>query len=175
MADVHMLGVPNVVELGSVTLFMVIAKKSHSSGSNTKLFLGTMEQGVSHEFRQATMWRQQRWEMWSRFMMTTWEFSRDLGVTNRGADGLVRSVQLSTCTGRTNRLIAKPYPLEIMATQTPPLNSGNVGQQATCTSESTRPIHQAAAVRGRKKTRLWTGTLCAPQRMSNIINCCYIN
>jgi len=40
-----------------MTLLMVtqwIAKKSHGSGNNTKLFLGTMEQRVSHEFHYAT-------------------------------------------------------------------------------------------------------------------------
>jgi len=80
---------------------------------------------------------------------------------NQGADGLVRSVQLRTPTGRTNRPVAKLYPLEIMATDVSPSNSNDgSGQQTTC-DRSSRPIRQAA-IRGRERARLWVDTLRSP-------------
>ena len=52
---------------------------------------------------------------------------------NKGADGLVYSVQLRTSTGRTNRPIAKLYSLQIIATDVLPSNSNDdSGQQTTC-------------------------------------------
>jgi len=82
---------------------------------------------------------------------------------NKGADGLVHSAQLRTSTGRTNRPIAKLYPLEVTATDTLPSGSDNLTeQQAThTTNESTRPVRQAA-VRGREQIRAWTDALRAP-------------
>ena len=61
---------------------------------------------------------------------------------NKGADGLVRSVQLRTSTGMTNRYIAKLYPLEITAADRPPISSSDdTGQQPT-SSNTVRPIRQ---------------------------------
>jgi len=45
---------------------------------------------------------------------------------NKGADGLVRSAQLRTSTGRTNHPIAKLHPLEVMVTDTLPSRSDNL-------------------------------------------------
>ena len=89
---------------------------------------------------------------------------------NKGADGFVRSVQLRTSTGTTNRPIAKLYPLEITASETPSLNSDNDTSRETSIgcSETARPIRQSAK-RGREKIKKWTNTLCAPpRRMSKI-------
>jgi len=82
---------------------------------------------------------------------------------NKGADGLVRSAQLRTSTGRTNRPIAKLYPLEVMVTDTLPSRSDNLTKQRATrtTNESTRPVRQAA-VRGREQMRVWTDALRAP-------------
>jgi len=72
---------------------------------------------------------------------------------NKGADGLVCSVQLRISTGRTNCPIAKLYPLEIIATDVLPSNSNDdSGQQTTC-NRSSRPIHQAV-IRGRERARM---------------------
>ena len=38
---------------------------------------------------------------------------------NKGADGLIHSADIRTSTGKTNRPIAKLYPLEISAAETP--------------------------------------------------------
>ena len=39
---------------------------------------------------------------------------------NKGADGLTHSADIRTSTGRTNRPIAKLYPLEVTAAEIPP-------------------------------------------------------
>ena len=88
-------------------------------------------------------------------------------LLNKGADGLVHSVQLRTSTGMTNRPIAKLYPLEITAANRPSIsNSDDTGQQPT-SSNTVRPIRQAA-VRACEKTKDWINTLCAPWKMSRI-------
>ena len=90
----------------------------------------------------------------------------DIEQLNKGADGLVRSVQ-RTSTGRTNHPIAKLYPLEITAADRPPISSSDdTGQQPT-SSNTVRPI-RLAEVRGCEKTKDWINTLCAPRRMSRI-------
>ena len=82
---------------------------------------------------------------------------------NKGADGFVRSVQLRTSTGKTNRPITKLYPLEITAADRPQLSHDDTGQQVTSRSGNNtfRPNRQAA-VRGRERTRGWINTLWAP-------------
>jgi len=45
-----------------------------------------------------------------------WKLAVIEGV-NKGADGLIRSANVRTSTGRTNRPIAKLYPLEVTATE----------------------------------------------------------
>ena len=82
---------------------------------------------------------------------------------NKGSDGLVRSVQLRTSTGTTNRPIAKLYPLEVTASETPSRNN-DANEESNDQEpgiQPMRPIRQAA-VRGREKTRMWADTLRAP-------------
>jgi len=82
---------------------------------------------------------------------------------NKGSDGLVRSVQLRTSTGTTNRPIAKLYPLEVTSSETPSRNddANEESNDQEPDIQPMRPIRQAA-VRGREKTRMWANTLRAP-------------
>ena len=87
--------------------------------------------------------------------------------TIAGEDGLVRAANIRTSTGRTNRLIAKLYPLEVTAED--PLfkqhqdksNSSGDGDQTLQTEVKRRPARKAA-IRGRQQVREWTQTLCVP-------------
>ena len=87
--------------------------------------------------------------------------------TIAGEDGLVRAANIRTSTGRTNRPIAKLYPLEVTAED--PLfkqhqdksNSSDDGDQTLQTEVERRPARKAA-IRERQQVREWTQTLCGP-------------
>ena len=93
---------------------------------------------------------------------------------NRGNDGYIRSVTVRTANGRTNRPIARLYPLEV-STDECPMNetSKDFGQQATeqqqdtCTNQDVtaqqRPIRRAM-MRARDQVTEWTRMLrCPPE------------
>lgn len=82
---------------------------------------------------------------------------------NKGADGLTRSADIRTSTGRTNRPIARLYPLEVTAAEIPSNDSDSVRKElATTTDQESqpRPVRDAA-VRGRHRVQQWTNTLQA--------------
>ncbi|XP_065901997.1 uncharacterized protein [Dysidea avara] len=87
---------------------------------------------------------------------------------NKGADGLIRSANVRTSTGRTNRSIARLYPLEVTATETSTTTkiSGlcdNLREQSAMPAPQPqgRPVRQAA-LQGRQKVQQWTHSLLAP-------------
>ncbi|XP_065895991.1 uncharacterized protein [Dysidea avara] len=91
--------------------------------------------------------------------------------TIAGEDGLVRAANIRTSTGKTNRPVAKLYPLEVTAAD--PLlrrvstvqdKSVNSDDQAVNQEESSlqrRPV-RTAAIRGRQQVKEWTQSLCGP-------------
>jgi len=87
---------------------------------------------------------------------------------NKGADGLVRSADIRTTTGKTNRPIARLYPLEVTAseitTDTSQTNSTDLSTPMNddeLPTSSTRPVRNAAK-RGRERVKQWTTSLCGP-------------
>ena len=87
---------------------------------------------------------------------------------NKGADGLTRSTDIRTSTGRTNRPIARLYPLEVTAAEVPPTDGESTREESVTAIDQEsqpRPVRDAA-VRGSHKVQQWTTTLQAPQRMS---------
>ena len=82
---------------------------------------------------------------------------------NKGADGLIRSADIRTSTGKTNRPICRLYPLEVTASD----NTKGATSQTTCnnvdpdTDLPTRPIRDAAR-KGREQLQQWTALLRAP-------------
>ena len=90
---------------------------------------------------------------------------------NKGADGLVRSANIRTATGRTNRPIARLYPLEVTAAteatakSVPPEKTSEIPIE----DHFKRPVREAAR-RGKENIKQWTTTLRAPpQRMSRTV------
>ena len=87
---------------------------------------------------------------------------------NKGADGLIRSANGRTSTGRTNRPIARLYPLELTATEVPTTmkisrSCDNLSEQSAMPAPQPqgRPVWQAA-LRGRQKVQQWTHSLLGP-------------
>ena len=81
---------------------------------------------------------------------------------NKGGDGIIRSVNIRTTTGKTNCPITHLYPLEFTAeeTSTHVQSDQNLGQPAT-----NLPVHRPvrdAAKRGQCQMRQWIDLLCAP-------------
>ena len=80
---------------------------------------------------------------------------------NKGADGMIRSANVRTSTGRTNRPIARLYPLELTedtVTRTP--TDDQLEESPTDTS-TCRPTREAAK-RGRQVVKQWIASLRAP-------------
>ena len=86
---------------------------------------------------------------------------------NKGEDGLIRSANIRTTTGRTNRPIARLYPLEVTAaeelTENTLQTNDRLGQPVDGTT-SPRPVRKAAE-RSRTRVREWVASLSAPWRM----------
>ena len=80
---------------------------------------------------------------------------------NKGNDGLIRSVNIRTSTGRTNRPLAKLYPLEVTAAERPSVEPKSPGESTNEDSVAPRPSRHAAA-EGRQKVKRWVGALCGP-------------
>ena len=80
---------------------------------------------------------------------------------NKGADGMIRSANVRTSTGRTNRPIARLYPLELTedtATSTPTDDQPEESPTDTSTCRQTRET----AKRGRQVVKQWIASLRAP-------------
>ena len=97
---------------------------------------------------------------------------------NKGADGLVRSANIRTATGRTNCPIAHLYPLEVTATEMTVKPSTVKMPQSQDSDQpvppSNRPVREAAR-RGQEQMKEWISYLRAPRRMSwTVINIKYI-
>ena len=83
---------------------------------------------------------------------------------NKGADGLIRSVNVRTSTGRTNRPLAKLYPLEVTTEKIQSKGndiSGETLSAPASQSQTKRPVRQAA-LSGRKRVQQWTKSLLGP-------------
>ena len=91
-----------------------------------------------------------------------WKFAVIESV-NKGADGMIRSANIRTANGKTNRPIARIYPLEVTATDS------EVATQSSATSvpetrdtpPSKRPMREAAK-RGQSLMKEWITSLRAP-------------
>ena len=84
-------------------------------------------------------------------------------AVHKGADGLIRSADIRTATGKTNRPIARLYPLEVSSSEKPVNSPQHNGQSEYHTVDvpSSRPVRQAAQ-RGRQKVKEWISSLCRP-------------
>ena len=84
---------------------------------------------------------------------------------NKGADGLVRSANIRTATGRTNRPIACLYPLEVTATEMTVKPSTVKMPQSKDSDQpvppSNRPVREAAR-RGQEQMKEWISYLRGP-------------
>ena len=84
---------------------------------------------------------------------------------NKGADGLVRSANIRTATGRTNRPIARLYPLEVTATEMTVKPSTVKMPQSKDSDQpvppSNRPVREAAR-RGQEQIKEWISYLRGP-------------
>lgn len=83
---------------------------------------------------------------------------------NKGKDGLIRSANIRTANGRTNRPIARLYPLEVTATEEtarPPRVETSETSSEDCPVPSDRPVREAAK-RGKERMKEWVTSLCAP-------------
>ena len=83
----------------------------------------------------------------------------------RGSDGLIRAANIRTKSGRTNRPIARLYPLEVCSTETLKLTP-TIPQPSNSPPEE--PIQSGArqtrstALKARQKLHEWTQILRAP-------------
>ena len=97
-----------------------------------------------------------------------WKLAVIEGV-NKGADGLIRSADIRTATGKTNRPIARLYPLEVAASETTSdtsqINSNETSISSTSNTDvptySTRPVCNVAR-RGQERVKQWTALLRGP-------------
>ena len=94
---------------------------------------------------------------------------------NKGGDGLIRSANIRMATRRTNRPIARLYPLEVTAATeviTKPTAKETLETQTDDhPAPLRRPVREAAR---RRKERIeeWVTSLCAPWKMSWIVTDC---
>ena len=80
---------------------------------------------------------------------------------NKGADGLIRSANVRTSSGKTNHPIAKLYPLEVTASDISSANDDDSAREKPSASTEETPKRQVrrAAVMGRQKVKQW---ICGP-------------
>ena len=79
---------------------------------------------------------------------------------HKGADGLIRSADIRTTTGKTNRPIARLHPLEVSSTEIT-VNSPQRNDKSEVDIPSSRPVHQAAQ-RRQQKVKDWISSLQGP-------------
>ena len=97
-----------------------------------------------------------------------WKFAVIEGV-NKGADGLIRSADIQTTTGKLNWPIARLYPLEMTASETAKRNTSQINITEPSTSSAidtdvpahTRQVRDAAK-KGRVQIKQWTTLLRGP-------------
>ena len=70
-------------------------------------------------------------------------------------------MNIRTSTGKINRPVARLYPLEINATQTPSVSSDTTRQTTTVEIQPPRSVRQAA-IKGKEKIKEWTHIICGP-------------
>ena len=80
---------------------------------------------------------------------------------NKGEDGLVRSANIRTTTGRTNRPIARLYPLEVTAADQSTDEITTDDQNQMTDNNTTQPVRRAAE-RSRTRVKEWVTTLSGP-------------
>ena len=80
-------------------------------------------------------------------------------AVHKGADGLIRSADIRTATGKMNRSIARLYPLEVSSVDSPQHNDQS--EYHTVDVPSSRPVRQAAQS-GQQKVKEWISSLCSP-------------
>lgn len=83
---------------------------------------------------------------------------------NKGRDGLIRSANIHTATGRTNHPIARLYPLEVTATEEtakPPGVETSETQSENRPGALERPIREATR-RGQERMKEWVTSLRGP-------------
>ena len=79
---------------------------------------------------------------------------------NKGKDNMIRSANIRTATGRTNRPISRLYPLEVSAAEA-------TVKQPIASERSDSPIHpkrpvREAAEKGRIQMKEWITSICGP-------------
>ena len=87
----------------------------------------------------------------------------------RGKDRLVRAVNLRTTNGRTNRLITKLYPLELVKASKTSDNASASGFKETKKAESEirrRPVREDAK-KATQQLKKWTSALRGPEDVEN--------
>ena len=84
---------------------------------------------------------------------------------NKGADGMIRSANVRTSTGRTNRPIARLYPLELTEATVTRTPTDDQPEESPTDTSICRPTREAAK-RGRQVVKQWIASLRAPRRMS---------
>jgi len=84
---------------------------------------------------------------------------------NKGGDGMIRSANIRTATGRTNRPIARLYPLEVTAPEMTVRPSNTEVSEDRDINQPTipqgRPVRKAARV-GQERMKEWISSLRAP-------------
>jgi len=82
---------------------------------------------------------------------------------NKGEDGLIRSANVRTSSGQTNRPITKLYSLEVTAAEQPTTMDNTREMPATPTQPPPqhRPVCQVA-LRGRRRVQQWIDSLAYP-------------
>jgi len=84
---------------------------------------------------------------------------------NNGADGMIRSANIRTTSGKTNRPIARLYPLEVNSPDIPamtvPETDSDHDLSNSMTTSTDRPTREAAK-RNQQKIKEWVDLLRAP-------------
>ena len=80
---------------------------------------------------------------------------------NKGADGMIRSANIRTSTGRTNRPVARLYPLELTEDTTSTPTDGRTEQLTIARDTPVRRPTREAARRGQQVVKQWIASLRA--------------
>ena len=80
---------------------------------------------------------------------------------NKGADGMILSVNVLTSTGRTNHPIARLYPLELTEDTVTSTPTDDQPEESPTDTSTCRPTWEAAK-RGQQVVKQWIASLRAP-------------